>query len=164
MTPLKTIPLLIDNQPVEPADSAVVTNTSNKTKSEYIKYVSASVKDAVAAAESSQLAFRSWSQSLPRTRRDILQKTAVLLRENAAELVKIQVEETNCPEMWALFNVNWSALHLEEMAGRITSVLMGEIPVVQVIYPSNILNILLTGGLRPPVKWASYISVQSARS
>jgi acyl-CoA reductase-like NAD-dependent aldehyde dehydrogenase len=131
MTSLQTIPIIIDNKSLQPPESAIVTTYSTHTKSEYVKYVSASVKDAIAAADSSQVAFKSWSQSLPRVRREILQKTAALLRENAVELAKIQVEETNCPEFWAIANVHWSALHLEEMSGRITSVLTGQIPVVQ---------------------------------
>ena len=131
MTSNQTIPLIIDNKPLQPDGSTVVTTYSTNTKSDYVKYVSAKVEDAVAAAESSETAFRSWSQSLPRVRREIFQKTASLLRETADELSKIQVEETNCPEFWARVNVHWAALHLEEMSGRITSVLSGEIPVVQ---------------------------------
>ncbi len=129
---LKTLPLIIDNKPVHPKGSHITTNTSAKLKTDYVKYVSATPEDAIAAVESSQAAFRSWSQSLPRTRRNILQKTAALLRENTAELMKLQIEETNCPEVWAAFNVNLAALHLEEIAGRITAALSGEIPVIQV--------------------------------
>ena len=129
---LKTLPLIIDNKPVHPSSSTVVTNTSSKLNADYVKFVSATPEDAIAAVESSQAAFRTWSQTLPRTRRTILQKTAALIRENTAELMKLQVEETNCPEAWAAFNVNLAALHLEEIAGRITSALAGEIPVIQV--------------------------------
>ncbi|KIX97418.1 uncharacterized protein Z520_06870 [Fonsecaea multimorphosa CBS 102226] len=126
-----TLPLIIDNKPVQPAGSAVVTNASSKLKAHYVRYVSATPEDAVAAVESAQTAFRVWSQSLPRTRRTILQKTAALIREHASELVKLQVEETNCPQPWAAFNINIAALHLEEIAGRITTALTGDIPVVQ---------------------------------
>lgn len=131
MSSLPLLPLIIDNQPVHPAGAEVVTNKSYKLKKDYSQYVSASVKDAVAAVDSSKRAFTSWSQWPPRQRREILQKTAALIRENAAEMARIQVEETNCPEMWAEFNINWAALHLEEIAGRITSALTGDIPVVQ---------------------------------
>lgn len=131
MASLKTIPLIIDNKPVEPPTAAVVTNYSANLKLDYVKYISANVDQAVAAADSSHVAFQTWSQTPPRVRRDILMKTASLLRETIAELSKIQVEETNCPEQWAATNVHWAALHLEEIAGRITSVLVGEIPVVQ---------------------------------
>ena len=150
MTSLKTLPLVIDNQPVQPADSIVVTNHSNHTKSEYVKYVSASVKDAIAAVESSQVAFRSWSQSPANLRREILQKTATLIRENSAELIKIQIEETNCPQQWAVFNVNLAVSHLEEMSGRITSVLAGEIPVVQVSQFPGDRNALVDSELQTP--------------
>lgn len=131
MASIQTIPIIIDNKPLQPTESTIGTTYSTHTNSDYVKYVSVSVKDAIAAADSSQIAFRSWSQSLPRVRREIFQKTATLLRENAAELTKIQVEETNCPEFWAAINVHWAALHLEEMGGRITSALTGQIPVVQ---------------------------------
>ncbi|KEF53097.1 uncharacterized protein A1O9_11005 [Exophiala aquamarina CBS 119918] len=131
MASIETIPIIIDNKPLQPIESTIATTYSTYLKSEYVKYVSASVNDAVTAADSSQVAFRSWSQSLPRVRREIFQKTAGLLREHAAELAKIQVEETNCPECWAAINIHWAALHLEEMCGRITSVLTGQIPVVQ---------------------------------
>ena len=131
---LPVIPLIIDNQPVHPKGSAIVTNWSSNLNTEYAQYVSAIPEAAVAAAESAQVAFRSWSQTLPRTRRNILQRTAALMRENLAELVKIQMEETNCPDMWATNNVNLSALHLEEIAGRITTALTGHLPVSQVRY------------------------------
>ena len=131
---LPVIPLIIDNQPVHPKGSAIVTNWSSNLNTEYVQYVSAIPEAAVAAAESAQVAFRLWSQTLPRTRRNILQRTAALMRENLAELVKIQMEETNCPEMWATNNVNMSALHLEEVAGRITTALTGDLPVSQVRY------------------------------
>lgn len=129
---LPVIPLIIDNQPVQPNGSEVVINWSSNLNTEYVKYVSATPEAAVAAAESAQVAFQSWSQTLPRTRRNILQRTAALMRENLAELVKIQMEETNCPEMWATNNVNMSALHLEEIAGRITTALTGDLPLSQV--------------------------------
>ena len=131
---LPVIPLIIDNQPIHPKGSAIVTNWSSNLNTEYAQYVSAIPEAAVAAAESAQMAFRSWSQTLPRTRRNILQSTAALMRENLAELVKIQMEETNCPEMWAANNVILSALHLEEIAGRITTALTGDLPVSQVRY------------------------------
>lgn len=132
LTSLKTLPLIIDNKPVQPERSHIVTNTSANLKADYVRYVSATPENAIAAVESAQTAFSSWSQSLPRVRRTILQKTAALIRENTAELVKLQIEETNCPETWAMFNITLAALHLEEIAGRITSALSGDIPVIQV--------------------------------
>jgi acyl-CoA reductase-like NAD-dependent aldehyde dehydrogenase len=134
LSSLKTLPLIIDNKAIEPRNSQIVTNTSSKLKMDYVKYVCAAPEDAIAAIESSQAAFRTWSQTLPRTRRAILQKTAALIRENTAELITIQMEETNCPEIWAVFNVNLAALHLEEIAGRITTSLAGDLPVIQVCF------------------------------
>ncbi|KIW90911.1 uncharacterized protein Z519_08694 [Cladophialophora bantiana CBS 173.52] len=87
MASVKTLPLIIDNKAVSPAGPAVVTNTSSYLKTDYVRYVSATPEDAVAAVESAQTAFRSWSQSLPRMRRTILEKTATLIRENEAELI-----------------------------------------------------------------------------
>lgn len=134
LTQSDVIPLIIDNQPVKPNGCSVVTNWSSNLNAEYAQYISATPADAVAAVESSQAAFRSWSQTLPRTRRNILQKTASLMRESMAELVKVQMEETSCPEFWAASNVNLAALHLEEIAGRITAALTGDLPVSQVRY------------------------------
>ena len=131
------VPLIIDNQPVQPKTCSIVTNWSSNLQAEYVQYVSATPEYAGAAVESSQAAFRSWSQTLPRIRRNILQKTASLMRENMAELIKVQVEETNCPESWATNNVNLSALHLEEIAGRITTALTGDLPVSQVRYTNS---------------------------
>ena len=131
---LPVIPLIIDNKPFHPKFSAIVTNWSSNLNTEYAQYVSVIPEVAVAAAESAQAAFRSWSQTLPKTRRDILQRTAALMRENLSELVKIQMEETNCPEIWASNNVTMSAVHLEEIAGRITTALTGDLPVSQVRY------------------------------
>lgn len=127
----KTLPLIIDQKEVYPQSSQVVTNFSHQLNTDYVAYTSATVEDAIAAAESSQEAFQSWSNSLPRDRRNILQKTARLVRENVEELVKIQMEETNSLEFWARNAVEWTAAHLEEIAGRITSAMEGEIPVIQ---------------------------------
>jgi acyl-CoA reductase-like NAD-dependent aldehyde dehydrogenase len=71
----------------------------------------------------------------------VLQKTAALIRENTAELMKLQIEETNCPEAWAAFNINLAAFHLEEIAGRITTALTGDIPVIQVLLCPNTLGL-----------------------
>jgi acyl-CoA reductase-like NAD-dependent aldehyde dehydrogenase len=131
MTSLDRLPLIINNQPVRPPNSPVVTTYSTKTKEDYIQYVSATPDDAVNAVESSYTAFKSWSKTQPRVRQNILRKTAALIHQHAQELIQIQVTETNCPELWAKNNVLWAAMHLEEMAARITSVLTGELPVVQ---------------------------------
>lgn len=130
-SPLQLLPLLIDNEPVIPTEAIVETTYSTFTKASYVQYVSATAANAITAVESSQTAFKSWSTSLPRNRRTILQKTANLIRENAEELTKLQVTETNCTELWASNNIEWAALHLEEIAGRITSALTGDIPVIQ---------------------------------
>jgi acyl-CoA reductase-like NAD-dependent aldehyde dehydrogenase len=131
MASLDILPLIIDNEPVHPDGARVATTTSTNTNGPYVKYVSASVYEAVRAVESSHKAFLSWSRTQPHVRSGILRQVAALLRENAQELVQLQVAETNCPELWGRINVLWAALHLEEMAGRITSALMGELPVVQ---------------------------------
>jgi acyl-CoA reductase-like NAD-dependent aldehyde dehydrogenase len=133
MASLKTLPIIVDNKPLpQRKDSIIVTNTSNNLKAEYVRYVSASEADAIAAVESSQKAFESWSQTPPRVRRKILQDTAALYRENAGELTRLQIEETNCPPQWAAFNIDIAANHLEEVAGRITSAMTGDIPALQV--------------------------------
>lgn len=99
----------------------MATTTSTNTNGPYVKYVSASVYEAVRAVKSSHKAFLSWSRTQPHVRSGILRQIAALLRENAQELVQLQVAETNCPELWGRINVLWAALHLEEMSGRITS-------------------------------------------
>ena len=131
MAELEILPLIIDNRPAQRYESPIVTNYSSNTKADYIRYVSACSVDARAAVESAQTAFKSWSKTMPAARRSILLRTAALVRENAQEFIQIQVSETNCTEVWAGHNITWAALHLEEMAARITSALTGDLPVVQ---------------------------------
>lgn len=128
---LELLPLIIDNKPVKPADAVIETTYSTFTKANYVQYISARATDAISAVDSSLQAFKSWSTSLPSQRRSILQKTAALIRENGEQLVKLQVTETNCTELWASANVTRAADHLEEIAGRITSALQGDIPMIE---------------------------------
>jgi acyl-CoA reductase-like NAD-dependent aldehyde dehydrogenase len=129
--PLELLPLIIDNKPFISADAVTKSTYSTHLKADFVQYISATAADAIAAVDSSQRAFKSWSTSLPSTRRAILQRTAALLSEDLEQLVKLQVNETNCTEMWATNNVRWAAAHLEEVAGKITSALKGDIPVIQ---------------------------------
>lgn len=131
MAVIPMLPIIIDNKPYQDRDAHITTNHSAHLKAPYAEYQSATASSTNAACSSSLDAFKSWSRTPPTLRRGILQKTAALVRENAAELVRLQIEETNCSQQWAERNVEWSALHLEEMAGRITSVLSGELPVVE---------------------------------
>ncbi|KPI43448.1 Salicylaldehyde dehydrogenase [Cyphellophora attinorum] len=129
---LPHLPLIIDNKPYT-ADTTTKTHThySANLSADYCTYTSATPTSAQAAAASSFKAFQTWRNTTHIQRRSILQKTAALLRENQEEFSQIYVTETNCAPLWAALNIQWSAAHIEEMAGRITSVMSGELPLLQ---------------------------------
>ncbi|ETN45315.1 uncharacterized protein HMPREF1541_09146 [Cyphellophora europaea CBS 101466] len=131
MSKLPHLPLMIDNAPHDDPSATIITNHSAHLSVPYSTYTSCTPSVAAVAAASSQRAFKTWSLTTPSSRRAILQKTAALVLTHQDELVRLQVEETNCPAQWAMQGVIWAAAHLEEMAARITTVLSGELPVVQ---------------------------------
>jgi acyl-CoA reductase-like NAD-dependent aldehyde dehydrogenase len=131
-TTLPHLPLIIDNKPYT-TDTTTKTHThySANLSADYCTYTSASPASAQAAATSSLAAFQTWRNTTHIQRRTILQKTAALLRENQEEFSQIYVTETNCAPLWAALNIQWSAVHLEEMASRISAVMSGELPLLQ---------------------------------
>ncbi|CAI7637482.1 unnamed protein product [Penicillium pancosmium] len=91
---------------------------------------SADVEAAQLAAAAAKKAFEQWRLSSPTFRRDILLRAAGLLDSRRAELVALQVLETNCAEAWAQFNIDNSINNMREIAARITSACTGSIPAI----------------------------------
>jgi acyl-CoA reductase-like NAD-dependent aldehyde dehydrogenase len=91
---------------------------------------SADVDAAKLAAAAAKKAFEQWRLSSPTSRRDILLRAAGLLDSRRAELVALQVLETNCAEAWAQFNIDNSINNMREISARITSACTGSIPAI----------------------------------
>ncbi|MDN5568755.1 MAG: aldehyde dehydrogenase family protein, partial [Paracoccus sp. (in: a-proteobacteria)] len=90
----------------------------------------ATVDDAIAAVDAAAAAFPDWSQSSPRTRRDVLSGAADMLTDKMPLLINSMMDETGATKDWAQFNVTFAADMLREAAG-LTTQITGE------VIPSN---------------------------
>ncbi|KAL2270156.1 hypothetical protein VTJ83DRAFT_2340 [Remersonia thermophila] len=119
------VPFVIDGQNVlpeklfdvvSPATGEVVHQAAGATE-EHVRL----------AVDSAAKAFESWKASQPRARRDILLKTAEVMRRRKEELGSYLVAETGAPRQWADFNVDAAAEFIVDVAGRILT-LEGSVP------------------------------------
>jgi acyl-CoA reductase-like NAD-dependent aldehyde dehydrogenase len=123
------VPLWIDGQSAA-AHPAVTFPISPDEQGKTAFAQSADVDAAKLAAAAAKKAFEQWRFSSPTSRRDILLRAAGLLDSRRAELVALQVLETNCAESWAQFNIDNSINNMREIAARITSACTGSIPAI----------------------------------
>lgn len=82
------------------------------------------------AGEALATGLNGWRRVSAEMRRDILRDVAHLFNKRRDELVEAQIRETNCPEPWAVQNVNLSVKYLKEISSRISSI-HGEIPPIE---------------------------------
>jgi acyl-CoA reductase-like NAD-dependent aldehyde dehydrogenase len=92
---------------------------------------SASREDAVAAVEAAARAFPAWSNMRIEDRRRIFLKAADILEARAEECQMYMAKETGALAQFSGFNITASADLLREIAGGISTALMGSIPVCQ---------------------------------
>ncbi|KAH7115927.1 Aldehyde/histidinol dehydrogenase [Dendryphion nanum] len=91
---------------------------------------SASVSQAIEAAESAKAAFQSWKKAAHTTRRDLILRVAEHFETNAQAFISHQVDETSCNEAWARQNLDLATRYLKEIAACISSV-TGVIPQIE---------------------------------
>lgn len=91
---------------------------------------SASISQAIDAAESAQSAFQSWKKTPHTTRRDLILGVAQYFEANASSFVAHQITETSCTEAWARQNLDLATRYLKEIAACVSSV-TGVIPQIE---------------------------------
>lgn len=120
-----TIPLQINGQEIRTKTTFKVVNPGSGNV--LWECSSASMFDALKAAEGAQLAFSAWSKMKAATRRDIFLRAADVVASRADELTEYVRLETGATEPWAAFNINGSIEQLRDVAGRVSNV-VGQVP------------------------------------
>lgn len=123
------VPLLINGEEVQTDTTFDVVSPSSSQKLWHSS--SASVSDAQKAVAAAVSAFPSWAKTKPSFRRSIFLRAADILDRRADELANYMMEETGALETFTKFNLTTSAEMLREVAGRISGVLGGSVPVCQ---------------------------------
>jgi acyl-CoA reductase-like NAD-dependent aldehyde dehydrogenase len=115
-----TIPLWIDNAPIQTTTTIPVTQASTGNILHHAS--SASPQEATQAVDSSWTAFKSWRVTTHVTRRDLILRVAAYFEAHHSDFVTRQVEETSCTEAWAKQNTTLSVSYLKEIAAQVSSV------------------------------------------
>jgi acyl-CoA reductase-like NAD-dependent aldehyde dehydrogenase len=102
----------------------------------------ATVADAVAAADGAAEAFRTWADTPPRQRRDLLLRASEVIETKAGDFARLMTAEIGATAAWARFNVMMASGMLREAAAQVYNV-KGE------ILPSDAPDVL-SMGLRVP--------------
>lgn len=104
LEPYYEVPLIINGQSRDASDGAVFTRLRPNTEDIATQASSASVDDALDAANAAAAAFPQWSQTTAQTRAAILLKAADLIESRADAFVEVIAAETGGTEIWARFN------------------------------------------------------------
>jgi acyl-CoA reductase-like NAD-dependent aldehyde dehydrogenase len=120
--------LLIDNQSRAASDGATFDRRHPTTDAVITRAAAGSVKDAIAAVDSAQAAFKLWHSTAPTQRRRILLKAADALEARTAEFIKTMAAEVGASELWSGFNVYLAANLFREAAGLATQIQGETIP------------------------------------
>ncbi|KAI9691176.1 MAG: hypothetical protein M1822_008796 [Bathelium mastoideum] len=125
---LDPVPTWIDAAPRPIAKDRLFDVISSKTGQVVHQAQSASVDEALAAAESSYKAWiNGWKDELYEKRRDLLHRVADIYERRIAEFAQFQVEETSCAPEFAEFNVRYTVQHLRETASVLAAI-RGSVP------------------------------------
>jgi salicylaldehyde dehydrogenase len=120
--------LLIDNK-ARAASGAATFDRTHPVSGELVTRAAAcTVEDAIAAADSAQLAFKQWRQSAPSERRRILLKAADALEARTPEFIETMAAEVGAAALWAGFNVHLAANLFREAASLATQIQGETIP------------------------------------
>jgi acyl-CoA reductase-like NAD-dependent aldehyde dehydrogenase len=114
--------LLIDGRRVPASGGETFRRTDPFTGRTATVAASASVADALGAAESAADAFDTWSQAPPKLRRDLLLEAARVMESRLADFTAIMAAEIGATAAWARFNVGMAAGMLREAAGQVYQV------------------------------------------
>ncbi len=120
--------LVIDNTARPAANGAVYERRSPTSGQVITRAAAASAADAIAAADSAQVAFQSWSKSAPSERRRILLKAADILETKTPAIIDAMAKEVGAATLWAGFNVFLAANLFREAASLVTQIQGETIP------------------------------------
>jgi salicylaldehyde dehydrogenase len=120
--------LIIDNQAVNASNGATFTRVSPTTGETVTVGAAATLADAIQAADSAAVAFKTWSQTSPTERRTMLLKAADILEAKVPEFVQVMAREVGSSELWSGFNVMLAAGLFREAAGLVTQIQGETIP------------------------------------
>jgi acyl-CoA reductase-like NAD-dependent aldehyde dehydrogenase len=122
------VSLVIDNNAID-ADSGRVFERLNPISGKVVTRAAAGGRaEAVRAAESAQIAFKSWSRTGPTERRRILLAAADCLEAKKDAFVEVMAAEVGASALWATFNVMGSGALLREAASLVTQIQGETIP------------------------------------
>jgi salicylaldehyde dehydrogenase len=120
--------LLIDNK-ARAASGAATFDRTHPVSGELVTRAAAcTVEDALAAADSAQVAFKQWRQSAPSERRRLLLKAADALEARTPEFIETMAAEVGAAALWAGFNVHLAANLFREAASLATQIQGETIP------------------------------------
>lgn len=120
--------LIIDNKEV-PSETGKVFERRNPVTGELVSTgAAASIKDAVAIADSSHEAFKLWSKTTPTERRALLLKAADLIDSKVAIFIETMGAEVGANQLWAGFNVMLASNVFREAASLATQIQGATLP------------------------------------
>jgi salicylaldehyde dehydrogenase len=120
--------LIIDNQYVPASNGATFTRNHPVTGNVVTTAAAGTVEDAVKAADSAALAFRTWSKTSPTERRTLLLKAADALEKRTPAFIEAMAHEVGAGQVWSGFNVMLAAGLFREAAGLVTQIQGETIP------------------------------------
>ncbi|MGJ7916173.1 aldehyde dehydrogenase [Massilia sp. LXY-6] len=120
--------LIIDNQHVSASGGATYARVHPVNGRVVTTAAAGKVEDAVKAADSAAIAYKSWSQTSPTERRRILLKAADALEAKTPEFIQAMASEVGASELWSGFNVMLAANLFREAAGLATQIQGETIP------------------------------------
>ena len=120
--------LVIDNV-ARPATRGTVFERRSPTTGQVVtRAAAAGAEDAIAAADSAERAFASWSKSAPSERRRVLSKAADILETKTPAIIEAMAKEVGAATLWAGFNVFLAANLFREAASLATQIQGETIP------------------------------------
>lgn len=134
----EVVPLFINGSALPIEEGRVHPVTSSVTDKVVHHYASTDVPTCAVACEAAWNAFSGstldtgrsgWKRASVLTRRDVILKAASLFETRREELIKTQMEETSCPQPWAVNNINTTVGYMREIASCISGI-HGDIPPV----------------------------------
>jgi acyl-CoA reductase-like NAD-dependent aldehyde dehydrogenase len=123
---MKIVPLFIDGTQCTDTGGTFPV-FSNEHQRELFLAESANPTTATAAADAAAKAFRIWKHTPWAIRRDILLRTADIIKAREVDLKEMMRAETSCTTAFAAFGIEFTTACIREIASRISS-MVGEVP------------------------------------
>jgi salicylaldehyde dehydrogenase len=120
--------LIIDNTQKVAAGGGTFERRHPMSGDVVTRAAAATVADAIAAADSAEMAFKTWSTTGPTERRRILLAAADRLEAKAPEFIAVMAKEIGASELWAGLNVMLAANLFREAASLATQIQGETIP------------------------------------